>query len=215
MNTCLKCGTQTKNNKFCSSSCAAKYNNTGRIVSESSNKKRSIKLKGQYRGKPAAELFINQIAGPYTKIYLRTCKFSGMKWYSKSIEQIHPSLKSEYQKYSYACKFTFSINDYPEWFNNASELITKYGWYASSSKTHPGISNRNGISRDHRISVNYGFTNKIDPFIISHPANCVLMPHLENSSKNKQCSITINELYNDIEKFDRLYHTALATIQVL
>lgn len=201
----------SRNNKFCSNSCAAKYNNNERTasgwrMSKSTRQLISLKTTGVYRGIPVKVKPIIEIVGPYTKIYLRTCKFSGLTWYSDTIDQIHPSLKSEYQKYFTKCRFKFGLSSYPEWFHDANELILKYGWYASASKTHPGISNPNGVSRDHKISVNYGFINNIDPSIIAHPANCQIMQHSLNSSKKTSCSITLEQLLLDIEKFNNTYH---------
>lgn len=201
----------TKNNKFCSSSCAAIYNNNERSasgwkLSESSRQLISLGTTGFYRGKPKKINPIIEIVGPYTKIYLRTCKFSKLKWYSRTTDKIHPSLKSEYQKYSAQCRFKFGLSSYTEWFLYANELILKHGWYASASRTHTTVSNLNGVSRDHKISVNYGYRNNIDPKIISHPANCEIMQHRKNNSKNSECSITLEQLLLDIEKFNNTYH---------
>jgi len=207
MNNCLQCGKETTNNKFCSNSCAATYNNSRKLPrSAESRKKTSDKTKGIYRGKPASikEKLKDQVVGPYTRVYLCTCKFSGIKWYSTTVKTVFPDLKNSYKEYQYSCRFNFAISDYPSWFAGASALITKHGWYASSSKTHPGISNPDGVSRDHRISVNFGFINNIDPSIIRHPANCRLMQHKENSSKGTSTEITLAELLLDIQKFDML-----------
>ena len=55
------------------------------------------------------------------------------------------------------------------------------------------------------VSVRFGFDNKINPEIIGHPANCQLMVHNENSSKNSECSISLDELLNRIKKWDIKY----------
>ena len=65
--------------------------------------------------------------------------------------------------------------------------------------------NLDGVSRDHMFSVREGFEKGIDPKIISHPANCRLMIHNENISKNKKSFITIEELLDRIEKFEQKY----------
>ena len=62
-----------------------------------------------------------------------------------------------------------------------------------------------GVSRDHIYSVNEGFKNKVDPKIISHPANCRLMVHSENISKNKKSDITIEELLIKIDNWNKKY----------
>lgn len=73
------------------------------------------------------------------------------------------------------------------------DLLQKYGMY---SKKNP-----NGVVRDHRISINYGFINEIDPKIISHPANCEFLQHKDNARKTFTNSITFEQLLEDIEKW--------------
>lgn len=46
-----------------------------------------------------------------------------------------------------------------------------------------------------------GFINKIDPEIISHPANCMLLRHNDNVSKGKKCGITLDELIDKIKNW--------------
>jgi hypothetical protein len=77
-------------------------------------------------------------------------------------------------------------------------LIKKFGWY--NFKTNP-----KGISRDHIVSINYGFKNKIDPKIISHPANCNLLQHNLNISKYTKNGMTIEELKKKIENWENDY----------
>lgn len=72
-------------------------------------------------------------------------------------------------------------------------LLEKYGMY---SKKNP-----NGVVRDHRVSVNYGYKNNIDPKIISHPANCEFLQHKDNARKTFTNSISLEELLVDIEKW--------------
>jgi hypothetical protein len=50
-------------------------------------------------------------------------------------------------------------------------------------------------------SVRDGFINNIDPEIIKHPANCQLMLHNENNSKNYNSSITIDDLIERIKNW--------------
>lgn len=56
-----------------------------------------------------------------------------------------------------------------------------------------------------KISINYGYENKIDPLIISHPANCKLMRQQENASKNKKSSISLKQLISDIKIWNKKY----------
>lgn len=101
--------------------------------------------------------------------------------------------------YRIDCNFKFSLNDYPDEFDFS--LIEKYGWYSPTNKKN----NLDGVSRDHMFSIKEGFEQGIDPKLLSHPANCKLMIHNENVSKNKTSSISIIELLQRIETFDKKY----------
>lgn len=107
------------------------------------------------------------------------------------------SNRSEYKKYKSACTFTFWIYDYPEEFN--TELIEQYGFYKALNHGD----NQDGVSRDHMISVKYGYENEIDPYLISHPANCELMLQPDNMKKNSGASIDIQELLHRITKWEK------------
>lgn len=102
--------------------------------------------------------------------------------------------------YRLACNFKFKLSDFPNEFDFS--LIEEHGWYSPSNKKN----NLNGISRDHMVSIKYGFENKIDPKIISHPANCRLVKHTDNISKNLKCSISYDELIKRIEIWDQKYN---------
>jgi len=55
------------------------------------------------------------------------------------------------------------------------------------------------------ISVKEGYKLKIDTNLLSHPANCKLMVHTDNNSKNDKSSISLEELKNRIEYFNKKY----------
>lgn len=109
------------------------------------------------------------------------------------------TLKDLRKYYKTCCLFNFSLNAFPDEFDFS--LIEKYGWY--KAKNHGD--NLNGISRDHMISRNYGFEHLVDPYIISHPANCVLLQHNDNVSKYTKCSLTIEELIQRIKDWHIKY----------
>jgi len=67
---------------------------------------------------------------------------------------------SEKNKYHNKCQFKFNLATYPNEFNFT--LIEEHGWY--KAKNHGD--NPNGVSRDHIVSVKYGFDNNIDLIII-------------------------------------------------
>jgi hypothetical protein len=98
--------------------------------------------------------------------------------------------------YRQLCAFRFSIQDFPEEFDFT--LVEQYGWYAAKNRGN----NLGGVSRDHTVSVRYGYENGVDPSIISHPANCQLMIHNKNVSKGSECGMTLEELKSKIRDWD-------------
>lgn len=75
------------------------------------------------------------------------------------------------------------------------DLLEKFGMYHR-------ITNKEGVVRDHMVSVDYGWQHKIDPSIISHPANCRFISHKENARKSRTCSISLDELNQRILKWN-------------
>ncbi len=61
------------------------------------------------------------------------------------------------------------------------------------------IKNPTGVVRDHKLSICEGFKNYIDSEIMSHPANCEFLSHIENSRKSRLSSVNIEQLLDDIE----------------
>lgn len=103
------------------------------------------------------------------------------------------------QLYNNQCKFKFALNNYPKEFD--FNQITLYGWY----KPKNAGNNLNGVSRDHIFSRNEGYKELIDPYLISHPANCQLLQHSLNASKNIKCDISLDELKNKINIWTQKY----------
>lgn len=99
----------------------------------------------------------------------------------------------EYVEYREKCKFNFSSIDISK--IKGYELLKEFGMYHKTN-------NKLGVVRDHRISIWHGWLNKIDPFIISHPANCEFITHKANASKSISISIELNELKSEIENWD-------------
>ena len=108
-------------------------------------------------------------------------------------------LKDIWYIYRNECSFKFALNEFPKEFDFS--LIEESGWYKASNHGN----NLDGISRDHMISCRYGYDNNIDPYVISHPANCKLMSHHKNSSKYTDCSISIKELEERIRTWNNRY----------
>ena len=60
-----------------------------------------------------------------------------------------------------------------------------------------------GYALDHKYSIHDGFINDVDPKIVGYYKNLECIPELENLKKNKNSSITLEELMDDI---GRLYN---------
>lgn len=109
------------------------------------------------------------------------------------------SRRSDLVNYRADCAFKFNLKDYPEEFDFT--LIEKYGWYRPKNRGD----NLNGISRDHAVSIKYGFDNALPSEHLSHPANCVLMQHGKNVSKYSSNSISYQDLLVRIKIWDNKY----------
>jgi len=106
---------------------------------------------------------------------------------------------TEYQFYRNQCRFRFGIREFEQEFD--FDLIRENGWY--KAKNHGD--NLNGVSRDHMFSIKRGYEMKIDPYLISHPANCKLLLQCDNFKKFIDCSITEQELLERVKKWNKKY----------
>lgn len=212
MKICPKCNsTHNLNGKFCSRSCAnsrgprsEEFKNkvskklTGRKLSKETKKKLSGDNHPKRRGKNLPPVIQNKkclycCVDYDTKSHRQ--KYCSQKCYSLDVQ----SKKTAFENYRNKCEFKFNLYDYPEEFDLS--LIETYGFYSASNRGN----NLEGVSRDHKISVRYGFNNNIDPEIISHPANCELMKQNENSSKKTNCSISLDDLKLKIVYWNKKY----------
>ena len=184
--------------KTCSSNCSHKltYLNSDKDVR---NNKISEKLK--YKNLQSAKTNI---------VYTNICEFCGKQFVTKKKYQkccstscaaknrykANRTLKNEYKR---SCSFTFALNNFPDEFDFI--LIEQFGWY--KAKNHGN--NLYGISRDHIFSRDDGLKYLIDPYIISHPANCRLLEHSKNASKHNKSDITIDDLISKIHQWHEKY----------
>ena len=107
--------------------------------------------------------------------------------------------KEPFERYKKLCEFKFGIINFPDEFN--FNIIKENGWYEAANRGN----NLNGVSRDHMYSCKEGFNNLIDPYLISHPANCNLILQSSNASKHSKCSISYNELINKVINWNNKY----------
>ena len=197
---CKECGTiipfeKRLDNSFCNGSCSASYTNRGRVVTWGDKIGETLRNKIKHQKKNTKQ--------ENKKICLNCSKsFSKNKFFCSL------NCKREYERnnmnslrrYRMDCKFNFNLADYKNEFDFS--LVEQYGWYSPSNKKN----NLGGVSRDHMFSVKDGFEMKIDPKILSHPANCQLLIHSKNVSKHRNSSITLEELLTKIEEFDKKYN---------
>lgn len=222
--TCCKCGKifkvkerekqfPIKEKYFCSVTCRNSHEYTDETKQKIS---KSLKKYLREHGKTIAQdMFLKDRECAYcgkifhsTKVHQKYCsKECGnnakiKKYYKEKFENITNNEKKGkfiYNVYRKQCVFKFSLNSYPEEFDFS--LIKENGWY--QAKNHGD--NLCGISRDHMFSVKCGFEYMIDPYYISHPANCQLLRHNDNASKHANCSISKEELIEKVNKWNLKY----------
>ncbi len=133
--------------------------------------------------------------------YLTNCLHIKLKTLSEAVVSYNERIGyydnlTEREKYYKECAFTFNPYIYKHILGY--DLLKKYSWYNTKDKI-------DGLARDHRISRDFGFNNNVNPKLISHPANCEIMLHKNNSTKSKKCSITVEELKEAIKEWDTKY----------
>lgn len=186
--------------KFCNKSCAATFNNLARSgdVKRGPDKGYVFPDKnGTERVKKSTvtstiEAKKNNI--PHSILYRCICKHCGIVWLNKVARQYcaeHVDLYSHNGRARYW--FSFSISAYPDLFDG--KLIKKNGMRS--------MDNPNGVTRDHRVSVNESIKNNYDPYYIKHPINCELMLFKDNAKKNTNSSITYKELIILVDTYDK------------
>ena len=91
-------------------------------------------------------------------------------------------------------KFRFNVTHHPDLFD--IKKLKKVGWYK------PSKNNKNGLSRDHIVSVKEAIKNNYDPYYITHPVNCALIPFPENSRKGNKSSMSYETLIKKVKEYD-------------
>lgn len=208
---CKYCDTvlpyEKRNLIFCNNGCAAKFQNKKRREDNWTLSDESKKSIGDSLRKNA--LLLGKTVKVITTNVCDNCKSEFVRNKHQRFCSVHCSMKFRNKKkreqrtdlvnYRDDCAFKFSIRDYSEEFDFV--LIEQYGWYKAKNRGD----NLNGISRDHMVSIRYGFDNNIPPEHLSHPANCRLIRHNDNVSKGSKNHITYEELLIRIEVWDKKY----------
>jgi hypothetical protein len=202
-----ECRQPTVNPRFCNLTCCNREN--ARI-----ERQRSL---DRYMSNPKFCLGCQQVV-PYesvkksgAKYCSNSCasKFTNKKRSQESRNKQRKSLLKKFgceeytttykEVYYSMAKFSFSVYDYPDLFDLKS--LTINGWYSCGGRTI-AEENKNGMTRDHKISIRYGMKKNLHPFLLSHPVNCQLLLARDNSSKSAKCSMTIDDLIEQILNFN-------------
>jgi hypothetical protein len=213
---CLECGVthsySNRKSKFCCKSCAAKFENKRRKdIKWTPSAEQRIKTSEKLTGKtysPPVLIQVNceecgclfEFVQHYSKRQKRFCsrscstKHGNKERYAKARE-----MRTALENYRADCAFKFNLSDFPDEFDFA--LIETHGWYKPKNRGN----NLFGVSRDHAVSVRYGFDNNLPAEHLAHPANCVLMRHGENVSKYTSNSMSYDDLLDRITKWDIKY----------
>lgn len=188
---------------FCGHSCSASFTNRlrGPRSEETKNRiSRSLTKINKPKKEAKPKNPKKESVGPYSQIFICSCKHCQTKFVSRIKKQYcseHKDLYSASNKSGY--KFTFNVFHYPDLFD--IDLLKSIGWFSPGGKA--GKWNPNGLSRDHKVSVNDAVANGYDPYYITHPLNCELMPHVKNNKKKTKSSITYEELRHLVDDYDR------------
>lgn len=197
---------------FCGQSCSATYNNKLReprtleskaktskaVIKTLESKPKKIKIV-KIKQKYVKILTKPEVVGPNSTLFVCKCRHCNIKFVSRLKRKYcleHRNLYVESSKAGF--KFTFNVYDYPELFDLT--MLNQVGFYAPGGKS--GRWNLDGLSRDHRVSVNESIANNYDPYYITHPLNCELMTHTDNNKKKTQSSITYSALKKLVDDYD-------------
>ncbi len=202
---CENCGNEHDRSygsgRFCSSKCARGFSTRDKrsLINEKASK--TLTEKGSWNkgmGNFLQKICIvcnEKFEAKDTQIG-RKQKCCGIKCSSKLGYGLVTDVKKMYRV---LCQFKFNVYEYKDFFN--LDLIKEHGWYKAKNRGD----NLNGISRDHLYSIHQGFKNKINPYLVSHPANCELVQHFLNNRKNTNNFIFIEELIKRINLFNEEY----------
>lgn len=192
---CKCCGKkipyEKRRNTYCNSSCQSSVTSKERTLSETVKQEANRKRREKLLSKDTVDCLE---CGTKIRKTLRR-KFCSDQCRREN-KRKH---LSAYAKYKADAQFTFNLSDFPDEFN--FDLIREYGWYKPKNRGN----NIGGVSRDHIFSVKEGFEKGVDPKLISHPANCRLMIHSKNISKNKRSDISLSELKEKISSWNSKY----------
>lgn len=211
-------GYKQRKNKFCSSSCAATFNNTGQVKSAATKFKIAKKSAAQYnrdlnRSEESYQIryclhcnaalssgrqkYCNQDCVRQLKLSCRKasiCVVCNKQFQSAGSNKRCPSHRHMVVLGNRApYEFKFNVFDYPNLFD--IELLKTKGFKSCA--------NPNGLVRDHKVSIFEARKEGYDPYYISHVMNCQLLTANANSKKSKSSSLSYEVLQKLVDDFDK------------
>jgi hypothetical protein len=87
-------------------------------------------------------------------------------------------------------------------------MVTSIGFFQRN--TDNMAENIHRLSRDHKISVYEAIKNNYEPYYITHPINCEIMPWIENNKKKTKSSLKYDDLVRMVDEYDHkvIYSTS-------
>lgn len=200
--TCEKCGkVMTEyygSGRFCSKFCANSRKHTEETKKKISDSLCSKNSREIYYENPKRCIVCNNII-EYEHLRRKTCS-KRCRCLAKYPQKYDKSIYSLYRK---QCAFLFKLYDYCDELD--LNLINIYGMYKVSSDSNRDKDNLDGVSRDHMYSILDGYINKVDPYLLSHPANCRIIKQTDNASKHSNSCISLYELVERVKDFNIKY----------
>lgn len=191
---------------FCNSSCSAKYNNITRKHSENTKQQISRTLKLKYKQIQYSTARIEAVKNniPYSKLYYNKCRHCDALTILNTKQKYCKQCANNYSDgLRYIYSFRFNVYEYPNLFD--LNYINTVGWFSNGGKYGTKQLNKSGLSKDHKISVHDAIINAYDPYYITHPLNCDIIPQLDNMKKHTTSSISYNELIIQVNEYNLKY----------
>lgn len=103
-------------------------------------------------------------------------------------QQLYIDRHDSYSRYRYDCRFKIDATNIS--LIKGYDLLLQNGLYSEQ--------NPNGVVKDHRVSVKYGYDNDVPAEMIGHIKNCEFLRFRDNLAKSKGCSLSLESLLEEI-----------------
>jgi hypothetical protein len=184
-----------RSNKFCSTTCRTNSlaNNTELLNRQRLSRAATWEEKRKNKVSKRQEFNNAKELGLISAVFFYDCKHCSSSFTAQQFRKYCNNCSTLYSHNGRA-KYWFTLNvfQYPDLFD--LNAIKEIGF---RSKENP-----NGLTRDHRYSVNEAIKHNRDPFYVKHPINCEILPFDENNKKKTKCSITWEQLVEEVNAYE-------------